>query len=92
MQTTSSAHQMTIEQLAHRSGMSVRNIRAHPVRGLLAPPEVRTRVGYYGPDHLAQLNVIQDLQAESFNLAAIKGLHVERAFREIARRISSPGQ
>ena len=44
-----SPNQLTIEQLAGESGMSVRNIRAHQARGLLAPPEVRMRVGYYGP-------------------------------------------
>ncbi len=65
---------MTIEQLAAESGMTVRNIRAHQARGLLAPPEVRLRVGYYGPEHLAQLRMIQDLQADGFNLAGIKRL------------------
>jgi DNA-binding transcriptional MerR regulator len=69
-----SPNQLTIEQLAAESGMSVRNIRAHQARGLLAAPEVRLRVGYYGPDHLAQLQLIQDLQREGFNLAGIKRL------------------
>jgi DNA-binding transcriptional MerR regulator len=54
--------------------MSVRNIRSHQARGLLAPPEVRVRVGYYGPDHVAQLRLIRDLQDEGFNLAGIKRL------------------
>jgi DNA-binding transcriptional MerR regulator len=54
--------------------MSVRNIRSHQARGLLAPPEVRVRVGYYGPDHLAQLRLIRDLQEDGFNLAGIKRL------------------
>lgn len=66
--------QLTIEQLAAASGMSVRNIRAHQARGLLAPPEVRLRVGYYGPEHLAQLKLIRDLQGDGFNLAGIKKL------------------
>ena len=44
-----SANQLTIEQLSAQTGMSVRNIRAHQARGLLAPPEVRMRIGYYGP-------------------------------------------
>lgn len=69
-----SPNQLTIEQLAAQSGMSVRNIRAHQARGLLAPPEVRLRVGYYGPEHLAQLRLIKDLQDEGFNLAGIKRL------------------
>ena len=69
-----SPNQLTIEQLAAKSSMSVRNIRAHQARGLLAPPEVRLRVGYYGPEHVAQLRLIQDLQNEGFNLGGIKRL------------------
>jgi DNA-binding transcriptional MerR regulator len=71
---TGSQNQLTIEQLAAQSGMSVRNIRSHQARGLLPPPEVRTRVGYYGPEHVAQLRLIRDLQADGFNLAGIKRL------------------
>ena len=41
--------QLTIDQLAQRTGMTVRNIRAHQSRGLLPPPAVRARTGYYGP-------------------------------------------
>ena len=69
-----SQYQLTIEQLAAQSGMTVRNIRAHQARGLLAPPEVRLRVGYYGPDHLAQLQMIRELQNDGFNLGGIKRL------------------
>jgi DNA-binding transcriptional MerR regulator len=68
------AHQLTIEQLAAETGMSVRNIRSHQARGLLAPPDVRTRVGYYGTEHVAQLLLIRDLQEEGFNLNGIKRL------------------
>jgi DNA-binding transcriptional MerR regulator len=62
---------LTIEQLAGESGMTVRNIRAHRARGLLPAPEVRDRVGYYGPEHLARLRLIQQMQADGFNLRAI---------------------
>jgi DNA-binding transcriptional MerR regulator len=65
---------MTIEALAAESGMTVRNIRSHQARGLLAPPEVRARVGYYGPAHVAQLRLIRELQDEGFNLGGIKRL------------------
>ena len=65
---------MTIEQLAAEVGMSVRNIRNHHSRGLLAPPEVRARVGYYDAGHVERLRLIQDLQADGFNLAAISRL------------------
>jgi len=66
--------ELTVEQLAHETGMSVRNIRNHQSRGLLPPPEVRGRVGYYGPQHVARLRLIQELQAEGFKLSAIERL------------------
>jgi DNA-binding transcriptional MerR regulator len=56
----------------------VRNIRAHQSRGLLPPPAVRARTGYYGPEHIARLRLIQELQGNGYNLAAIKHL-LERA-------------
>lgn len=65
---------LTIEQLAAEVGMSVRNIRNHHSRGLLPPPEVRGRVGYYGPEHVARLRLVRELQADGFNLAAIERL------------------
>src|SRR3954466_3436440 len=65
---------MTIEQLAAEVGMSVRNIRNHHSRGLLPPPEVRARVGYYNGEHVARLRLIQDLPPDGFNLAAIERL------------------
>jgi DNA-binding transcriptional MerR regulator len=71
---SASRNQLTIEQLAAQTGMSVRNIRAHQARGLLSPPEVRMRVGYYGPEHVAQLRLIRDLQNDGFNLGGIKRL------------------
>jgi len=70
--------ELTIEQLAALSGMSVRNIRAHQARGLLAAPEVRLRVGYYGPEHVDRLRLIRELQDEGFNLAGIKRLFDDR--------------
>lgn len=65
---------LTIEQLSAESGMTVRNIRAHRARGLLPAPVVRERVGYYGPQHLARLRMIQELQSEGFNLKGIERL------------------
>ncbi len=65
---------MTIDELARASGMTVRNIRAHQSRGLLPAPEVRARTGYYGPEHVARLALIQELQGNGYNLAAIKHL------------------
>jgi len=69
-----SGHDLTVEQLAGEVGMSVRNIRNHHTRGLLPPPQVRARVGYYNAEHVARLRLIQELQADGFNLAAIERL------------------
>jgi DNA-binding transcriptional MerR regulator len=66
--------ELTIDELARETGMTVRNIRSHATRGLLTPPEVRARTGYYGPEHVARLQLIQELQANGYNLAAIKHL------------------
>jgi len=65
---------LTVEQLAYETGMSVRNIRNHQSRGLLPPPEVRARTGYYGPAHVARLRLIQEMQGEGFKLSAISRL------------------
>jgi DNA-binding transcriptional MerR regulator len=68
------SNDLTVEQLAAEVGMSVRNIRNHHTRGLLPPPEVRARVGYYNAEHVARLRLILDMQADGFNLAAIERL------------------
>jgi len=65
---------MTIDELAHRTGMTVRNIRAHQSRGLVPPPEVRGRTGYYGDEHVGRVELIQELQADGFNLESIRKL------------------
>lgn len=71
---TEPENNLTIEELAAETGMTVRNIRSHRARGLLPAPEVRDRVGYYGPRHLARLRMIQELQADGFNLKGIERL------------------
>jgi DNA-binding transcriptional MerR regulator len=68
------ADQLTIDELARRTGMTVRNIRAHQSRGLLPPPEVRGRTGFYGREHAARIELIRELQADGFKLEAISRL------------------
>lgn len=65
---------LTIDELARESGMTARNIRAHQSRGLLPPPLVRSRTGFYGPEHIARIKLIQDMQGQGFNLKAIERL------------------
>jgi len=66
------ADEMTIRQLAERTGMTVRNIRAHQTRGLLPPPIVRGRTGYYGEEHVARIELTREMQADGLNLEAIR--------------------
>lgn len=68
------AELLTIEELAARTGMTVRNIRAHVTRGLLPPPRLRGRTGYYGAEHVARLQLVAGLQQQGFNLASIRKL------------------
>ena len=75
---TSSENVLTIEELSRKTGLSVRNIRSHRTAGLLPAPEVRDGLGWYGPEHLDRLRLIQELQAEGFNLKGIKRLLDER--------------
>jgi DNA-binding transcriptional MerR regulator len=63
---------MTIGELARRTGMTIRNIRAHQTRGLLPPPEVHGRTGYYDEEHVARIELTREMQAEGLNLEAIR--------------------
>ena len=65
------AEELTIDELARRTGMTVRNIRAHQSRGLLPAPQVRGRTGFYGLEHESRINLIRELQADGFKLEAV---------------------
>jgi DNA-binding transcriptional MerR regulator len=64
----------TIGELAEQVGMTVRNIRAYQARGLLPPPLVDGRVGFYTETHRERLRMIRRLRSEGFNLVAISAL------------------
>ena len=63
---------ITLDQLSERVGMSVRNIRFYTTRGLVPPPLKRGRQGYYSGEHLARLELVQELQSHGFTLSAIE--------------------
>lgn len=74
MDRTENLPGMTIDELARRTRLTVRNIRAYQSRGLVPPPELRGRTGYYSEGHVARIELIRELQSEGFNLAAIRRL------------------
>ncbi|HSX96826.1 MAG TPA: MerR family transcriptional regulator [Streptomyces sp.] len=63
-----------IEDLAHRSGTTVRTIRAYQDRGLLPRPERHGRANVYADTHLIRLRQIADLLDRGYTLASIKEL------------------
>ncbi|WP_114452403.1 MerR family transcriptional regulator [Halopolyspora algeriensis] len=69
--------ELTIDELAARAGVTVRTVRFYASRGLLPPPRLRGRLGLYGGDHLARLDLIRELQALGFTLTAIEH-HLQR--------------
>ncbi len=63
---------LTIDELAGTTGMTVRTTRYYASLGLLPPPVRRGRMAYYGPEHLARLDLIRALQDHGFTLSAIE--------------------
>jgi DNA-binding transcriptional MerR regulator len=63
---------LTLEELTTRVGMSVRNVRFYTTKGLVPPPIRRGRSGYYTSDHVARLQLVQELQGHGFTLSAIE--------------------
>lgn len=63
--------EFVVEELSRRTSVSVRSLRSYQSRRLLPPPEVRGRTGYYGPQHVARVRLIQDLRAAGLKLDGI---------------------
>jgi DNA-binding transcriptional MerR regulator len=84
---TSATHTgLTIDELAARVGMTVRNIRAYASRGLLPPPRLRGRTGLYDEEHLARLQMVKEMLADGYTLAA-----VERVLGNAPEGVTSSG-
>jgi len=81
---------LTLEELTNRVGMSVRNVRFYTTKGLVPPPIRRGRSGYYSPDHVARLELVQELQSHGFTLSAIEryvaGIPADATPEDIALR------
>ncbi|MCK5752949.1 MAG: MerR family transcriptional regulator, partial [Mycobacterium sp.] len=63
-----------INELAEVSGVSVRNIRVYQDRGLLPPPKIKGRTGWYSTEHLVRLNLISRLLERGYTFATISEL------------------
>lgn len=68
---------LTIDALAARVGMTVRNVRAYASRGLMPPPRLAGRTGYYGREHIHRLLLVRELLDRGYTLTA-----VEQAMRD----------
>jgi DNA-binding transcriptional MerR regulator len=66
--------ELTVNELAERSGASVRTIRFYQSEGLLPAPERRGREVRYGDEHVARLDAIAELQGRGLRLNAIADL------------------
>jgi DNA-binding transcriptional MerR regulator len=64
--------ELTVDQLAARAGVTVRNVRAYSARGLLPPPRMVGRTGYYGREHVSRLLLVREMLAEGYSLAMIE--------------------
>jgi DNA-binding transcriptional MerR regulator len=68
--------EFTIDELASRARMTVRNVRAYAGRGLIEAPRLEGRTGYYTLEHLQRLQLIRQLLERGYTLAAVeKALH-----------------
>jgi DNA-binding transcriptional MerR regulator len=66
------ADEYTIDELAGRTGMTVRTVRFYATEGLLPAPQRRGRVAYYNARHRMRLDLIRTLQEHGYTLAAIE--------------------
>ncbi len=69
---------LSVDELAERTGVTVRTIRYYQSEGLLPPPGRLGREARYGPAHVERLDLIAELQARGLRLHAIADV-LERA-------------
>jgi DNA-binding transcriptional MerR regulator len=76
-----------VDDLARLAGTTVRNIRAYRERGLLAPPRLAGRTGWYDDTHLARLRLITRLLERGYSLGNIaellSGWEADRPIAEV---------
>lgn len=63
--------EMRLDDLAAAAGVATTTVRLYRQRGLLPPPRLQGRTGWYGEAHLTRLRLIARLQDDGFSLAGI---------------------
>lgn len=63
-----------LDDLAREAGVASTTVRLYQTKGLLAPPRLEGRTGWYDDSHLSRLRLISRLQAEGYSLAGIANL------------------
>ena len=82
---------MTIDELADRVGMTVRNLREWRTLGLLPKAEMRGRVGYYDETVVERVTRVKQLHAEGFTLELIaRMLDAGEAATRLAETLRAP--
>ncbi|MDQ2677985.1 MAG: MerR family transcriptional regulator [Actinomycetota bacterium] len=66
--------EMRVDDLARAAGVATTTIRLYQSKGLLPPPRLVGRTGYYDDSHLDRLRAIARLQDDGFSLAGIGAL------------------
>ena len=64
--------ELTVDELAAATGMTVRTVRYYAGLGLIPPPARRGRVAYYSGAHVARLKLVRALQDHGLSLTAIE--------------------
>lgn len=64
----------TIDELAREAGTTVRSLRVYHERGVLPPPQVKGRTGFYSAEHLNRVRTISRLLDRGIKLNGIKEL------------------
>lgn len=77
---------LSLQQVAHLTAMTPRNVRAYQQRGLIPPPTRIGRNAYYGWEHVSRLRLVSALHEHGLTLKVISDL-VDRgtADAELAR-------
>lgn len=68
------AHEMRLDDLARAAGVASTTVRLYRSKGLLPPPRLQGRTGWYDESHLRRLRLIARLQDDGFSLAGISSL------------------